>query len=363
MMEPSADVKLATGAGKKGKKAEEEEQPAAPPAAAAAVKEEEEQPAAPPAAAAVKEEEEEQPAAPPAAAAEEEEEEEYEVEKVLDRRVVKGRVEFLLKWKGFSDEDNTWEPQDNLDLDLITEYMQKHKEKEEKKEEGKRKVVSEASGDSEERGRKRKKEKDGRPDTSDNGDGHPDELLHTAFEDIDQGQEPIQAVAQSKQPAAAPVAGKPTLEQNSSSSILSPSQLPAVLENPETNPYAKKRKRKKKKKQIQAPSTTSAKVSRGTQTEPEGSEETPVLAPVLASAPPRPQEPEGPALKIYQCGHVRGRWKKTKIHPQATGHPDMWKRFTHVRLGQFQHPWMVPPHPREYGLLHPEVHSSEDNEL
>lgn len=51
------------------------------------------------------------------------EEEEYEVEKVVDKRIHKGKVEYLLKWKGYSSDDNTWEPKDSLECpELLQEY-------------------------------------------------------------------------------------------------------------------------------------------------------------------------------------------------------------------------------------------------
>jgi hypothetical protein len=39
---------------------------------------------------------------------------EFEVEAILDSRVRQGRVEYLIHWKGYSHEEDTWEPEDNV---------------------------------------------------------------------------------------------------------------------------------------------------------------------------------------------------------------------------------------------------------
>lgn len=38
----------------------------------------------------------------------------WEVEAVVGRRKYAGRIEYLIRWKGCGDEDNTWEPAANL---------------------------------------------------------------------------------------------------------------------------------------------------------------------------------------------------------------------------------------------------------
>ncbi|KAK9761085.1 hypothetical protein K7432_014271, partial [Basidiobolus ranarum] len=50
----------------------------------------------------------------------------YEVERVLGKRKYKGRVEYLLKWKGYDDDQNSWEPEGNLDCYELIDKFNNH---------------------------------------------------------------------------------------------------------------------------------------------------------------------------------------------------------------------------------------------
>ena len=41
-------------------------------------------------------------------------EEEWEVEKILNKRKVRGKDKYLVRWKGFTAEGDTWESRENL---------------------------------------------------------------------------------------------------------------------------------------------------------------------------------------------------------------------------------------------------------
>ena len=59
----------------------------------------------------------------------------YQVDEVIGRRRKKGKYEYLIKWKGYSINESTWEPLKNLNFikNLIEEYDNSCDKKEDKK--------------------------------------------------------------------------------------------------------------------------------------------------------------------------------------------------------------------------------------
>lgn len=49
--------------------------------------------------------------------------EEYTVEKIIHKRIFNDKVQYFIKWKGYDDDHNSWEPVENIDcVQLIKQY-------------------------------------------------------------------------------------------------------------------------------------------------------------------------------------------------------------------------------------------------
>ena len=57
-------------------------------------------------------------------------EEEFEVEKILNKRMVRGKEKFLVRWKGYTAEEDTWENKENLEnmKELVEEFKKEYGE-------------------------------------------------------------------------------------------------------------------------------------------------------------------------------------------------------------------------------------------
>ena len=47
------------------------------------------------------------------------------VEKLIDDKKIKNKIHYLVKWKNFTESNNTWEPKDNIPKEFIDEYKKK----------------------------------------------------------------------------------------------------------------------------------------------------------------------------------------------------------------------------------------------
>jgi len=65
-----------------------------------------------------------------------EREEEWEVERIMNKRKVRGREKYLVRWKGCTAEEDTWESRENLKnaMELVEEFERDYSREEEEEE-------------------------------------------------------------------------------------------------------------------------------------------------------------------------------------------------------------------------------------
>lgn len=83
----------------------------------------------------------------------------FQVEKLVEQRTIKGRRQFLVRWKGYGEDSDTWENEKDLNCDKLIEEFLAEEEEEESIEEKKVKIDKKTNSKKQDKTPKKKNNK------------------------------------------------------------------------------------------------------------------------------------------------------------------------------------------------------------